>query len=181
MLDPLGAWVADFATLAPKLDSSWAVNFANWYYGHIVNNELTGVTTAMPPLDFQKLVFAGQLSFLGPVITGVEGAQQFADAWQTADNASIPLRVSPGDSVGAATPPTTWSVVNTAILDGSGIAGGHAVLMTLATVPQVLTGIISLFPSKFKTATETLTGSVDGLNSAVPTVGPLTVTSAPIV
>jgi hypothetical protein len=178
MLDPLGAWRADFATLPKTLDSSWAVNFANWYYGHIVNNELTGVITAQPPLDFKKGVFASALAASTPQITAAAGVAQFADAWVTADNASVDLKVASGDSVGSPSPATTWSVVSSKILDGSGISAGRSVIMTLVSAAPAIDAMSSEFPPKFKTATETLTGSVSGLNKIIPIPTPLSVSQA---
>lgn len=183
MIDDLATWKSTFEALPKVTDISWAANFANWVYDRVVNNELTGLTTASPPLLFDKGTFQTALEATVQTTDPVTGATQFANAWLTAINASTILQVVPGDSVGAATPATTWSVVSTALLNPAGIAAGYSILLSLsAAVPSELFSL-SEFPEKFRLAFLALLGDVSGLDSVPPPAGPnaLVVSLVPLI
>ena len=170
MIDPLSIWKSTFANLPQVSDSSWASNFANWVYDRVQSAELSGVMTASDPFDFKKGIFESALLVLPPTPSAAVGILGFATAWETAVVASSTLLVTSGDSLGAPSPATTWSVVSSSIVDTPSIAIGKAIILTLATMPPVPTVDLSKFPEIFRNAFLALTGSIVGMNSVVPPV-----------
>jgi len=185
MIDPEPAWLATFITIPKVSTDIWATNFANWVEPHVVSAELTGVIAASDPFTFNKAVFETALKLLGPESTAIAGIQGFADAWETAILAST-LVVSAGDSLGAPSPPTIWSVVAASIIDPPSILLGKAKILELVSSAKVPDASDSDFPKIFRAAFLLLTGTVTGLDSQLPPPAgpgpqPLVASSVPLI
>ena len=175
MIDDLATWKSTYKDLAKVADNSWALNFALWVNDRVSGKaQVTGVTTSVPEnvFVFNYTIFKTQLEALTPTTDINAGITKFADAWETAMNASLVLGVLPGDFVGASSPSTTWSVVSTALIDGASVSLGKAKIMELVNAPLASTEDDSVFPEYFRDAFLLLTGTISGLNSVPPTAGP---------
>lgn len=181
-IDPLSTWKTTLAALPKTADNSWADNFANWYADRIA-----GITTdpsALVPtgfvFTFAKPIFKTQLLALTPTPSALAGITGFANAWETALNATTVV-VAPGTFKPPSSPATIFSVVASTIIDPASIAAGKAKIIELVTAPPVDDAMNSQFPIKFRDATLLLTIIITGTNSATPTPSPLTVSNVPLV
>jgi len=183
VIDDLATWKSTYKNLAKVADNSWALNFALWVNERVTGKALlTGITATVPAsvFTFNYGVFKTQLETLTHTLDINAGITRFADAWAAAMNASLILGIVPGAFVGTSTPPTLWSVVSTATIDGASVLAGRAKIMELVNAPLAETEDDSVFPEYFRDAFLLLTGTVSGLNSVPPLAGPnpLVVTAA---
>lgn len=178
-IDPLPVWQSTLAALPAVGDTSWALNFANWYADRIV--AITTDPAALIPVGFTfpfpVALFATQLQAIAPNPSALAGITAFADAWEAAMLATIPS-VSSGSAVPPPSPPTIFSVVISTVLDPAGIAAGKAKIIELAASPPVGDALNSQFPVKFREATLLLTITVTGLDSTPTPAGPLPLVAA---
>lgn len=174
-IDSLATWKSTLVALPKVADSSWADNFASWVDARVTNKaQLTGIITPTPPFTFSMATFKSQLATLSPTTSASVAATNFANAWATAMNVSLVLTVPPGSSLGAPSPATTWSVVTTALIDVPSVLVAQNYLQAqLAIAPTVADANDSLFAQIFRNTFLLLTGSVTGMNSVPPPVGPL--------
>lgn len=181
MIDPLSTWKSTLAALPKVANTSWALNFANWYSDRIVAIEpdSTALTAAGFTFTFAVGIFATQLTALTPTASAVAGITGFANAWESAILASVAV-VPPGAFVPPSSPPTLFSAVASTIIDPSSIALGKAKLLELITAPQVDDPNSSQFPVKFREATLLLSITATGTNSITPTPTPLVAALVPL-
>lgn len=178
MIDPLSTWQSTLAALPKVADTSWALNFADWYSNRIVNiqpNQTILNTSTGFVFTFSTATFAAQLITLGPTFNQAAGIAGFANAWATAIALTIfpaTLNVSAGAFIGTSTPPTLFSAVTAVVLDPASIVAAVAKINELATAPPVSDPTMSQFSEKFRDATLLLTITVTGLNSVPPPPGP---------
>lgn len=180
-VDPLVTWKSTLATLPKVSDTSWAANFASWYADRIVNIETdpSSFTASGFVFTFAKPIFQSQLLSLTPTNNALAGITGFANAWETALNASSVI-VGPGSFQNPATPTTTFSAIISSTIDPTSIATGKAKILELVTAPPVADANDSQFPIKFREATLLLTITVIGLDSTPTPAGPLPLTVANI-
>jgi hypothetical protein len=179
-IDDLATWKSTFLDLPKVANSSWAANFANWVGDRVTNNELTNITAANIPFDFDRGVFQTQLELSVQTISALVGITQFATAWEISINASLTLNVISGDFTGGGSPAETWSTVSSATIDAASILAGKAIILTLIAEAPVDVSADSRFPEIFRNAFLALTGTVSGINSlAIPT--PLVVANTPLI
>lgn len=186
-IDGLGTWQSELANLPKVADNSWASNFSAWYA-----SRLTGITTDPSFLvptgfifTFAQGVFTGQLVTLTPTDNATTGITNFANAWETALNATTVV-VAPGTFKPPTSPTTLFSAIISTTIDTASIAAGKAKLLELVSATPVADPLDSLFPTKFREATLLLTITVIGLdNQPPPSVGPgpqpLTVSAVPLI
>ena len=185
MIDPLNVWKSTLKDL-PKVDNPiWAINFANWYGDRIQNIEPdpTKLQPAGFVFIFNRVLFASLLSALPPTPSQPAGIAMFAAAWEAAILTTVfpaTLSASSGTVVPPPSPATTFSVVNSVILDPASVAAGKAKILELASAPLTGDATESQFPVKFREATLKLTITVTGLDSTPTPAGPLPLT-APLV
>lgn len=172
-IDPEALWKQRFKGLQTDgSGASWADKMADavdqGVTGKLQVSGLTGSVT----FTFKKDIFANMLKLAVPSPSPFSGAQAIATAFQVACLSST-IVVAPGAFVGAPTPPTTFSVVISSLLDPPGIAAGYSIvfgtLTTMSAVPDAAEGIVG--PAIRKGFTM-LTVTVTGLNSVPPPVGP---------
>ena len=177
-VDALQDWKDELENLPKVSDSSWSLNFAEWYADRIVNIEADSLvldTSAGFLFTFAEATFALALSSLAPTTDPVAGITNFATAWEGAILASIVV-VSPGAFIPPSSPATIFSVVTGTVIDPPSIAAAKAKIIELSSSSPVDDPQDSEFPVKFREATLLLTITVTGLNSAptpVPLVAPL--------
>jgi len=174
-IDILSIWKSTLDALPKVTDSSWANNFSNWASQRVNNKaQLTGIITASFPFTFDQSVFKMQLELLSPTTNQATAAASFANAWATAMSTSLVLLVSSGDSLGISSPATTWSVVTTALIDAPSVIAAQAYLQSQLTIAPIVDDTNnSLFSQIFRDTFLLLTGTVTGLNSVSPPIGPL--------
>jgi hypothetical protein len=186
-IDGLGTWQSELALLPKVADTSWANNFASWYADRIIG--ITTDPTKLVPtgfvFTFAQSLFASSLLSLTPTADTTAGITGFANAWETALNATVAV-VGPGSFIPPSTPNTLFSVVTTTTIDPASIALGKAKLLELITAPPVADPLSSLFPEKFRDATLLLTITSIGLDSEpIPPGGPgpqpLTAANIPLI
>lgn len=186
-VQPLDTWKTTLAALPKVTDTSWAQNFANWYFSMI--SGISPDPAAFVPVGFvftfPTPLFASQLQTLPPVADAVAGITGFANAWETALNGTT-IVVGPGSAIPPPSPTTIFSAVFTATIDPPSIAAGKAKLLELVTAPPVANPLDSQFPIKFREATLLLTFTVTGLDSqpppsAGPGPQPLTASNIPLI
>ena len=181
-VDALSVWKTTLAALPKVADNSWADNFANWYADRIVN--ITTNPSALVPtgfvFTFAKPVFKSALLALTPTTSALAGITGFANAWESALNATTVV-VASGSFIPPSSPHTLFSAVASTIIDPASIAAGKAKIIELVSAPPVADAMNSLFPIKFRDATLLLTITVTGTNSVTPTPGPLTAPLVPLI
>lgn len=164
-MDALPVWISTFAALPVTADSSWAHNFAVWADGRVTNKmSLPGIGGAGLTFTFNKSVFEAQLVSLSSTDDATAGISAFADAWEAAIVAST-AAVAAGSYIGSPSSSTTWSVVNSTVIDPPSIAAGKSKIMELVNAPKVGTAEESEFPVKFRAAFSLLTITTSGLDS----------------
>jgi hypothetical protein len=165
MIDPLATWQTTFANLPKVADTSWAQNFADWADARVTSKmKLNGIGGPNMTFTFNKSLFAAQLIALLPTDDALAGITGFALAWEAAIIASVAATAA-GSYIGAPTPSTTWSVVNSTVIDPPSIALGKAKIIELKDAPATDNALDSEFPIKFREAFLLLTVTTDGLDS----------------
>lgn len=182
MIDVLNIWKTTLAKIPKVPDKSFGLNFAKWYFDRIKKIEpkpsvLTPVGFKFP---FPTPLFANELEKLPPVPTSLAGITGFANAWEKAIKATVPV-LQPGTVFGAPSPSTTFSAIASTVIDPASIVAGKAKLLELVTAPPVADATMSQFAVKFREATLLLTITVTGTNSDTPTPAPLTAPNVPLV
>jgi hypothetical protein len=181
-IDPLSTWQTTLDSLPKTEDSSWAKNFASWYYERIASIAASPSALAASgfKFTFAKAVFESKLLALTFTPSALAGISKFADAWESAIKATTVL-VGPGSvKQPASGPATTFSAVSGTVIDPSSIAAGKAKIITLVSAPTVKSGKDSEFAVKFREATLLLTITATGVNSSSPS-GPLVAASVPLI
>lgn len=181
MLDPASFWISEFANLPITDSNDWPDNIADLIDSLTTNKlEISGIS---PPstFTFNRNVFKAGIVSLVPNANVVPNANAFALAFANAVAAST-MFVAAGSSVGAPTPATTFSAPPVVVILPPTIAAAQAALTSsiIAAVP-VADPTMSTVPVAFRDAFLALAASVTGLNSVVPTPGPLVVPSAPLI
>lgn len=177
--DSVSVWKSEFDKL-PKVGTNVAEGMTN--LANFVDARVTNKLGLGPPITgsfaftFNKAAFVAPLLSLAPV-NNPSGLITMANAWQTAALASVMI-VSPGASVGAPTPPTTFSVV-AAVIDPASVAAAYAVLLSKLSAAKPVEKDPPL-PTYFQEAFASLKYNLSGLNSLPPPAGP-TPLSAPMV
>ena len=177
-LEPVGTWKSTLAALPSVADSSWASAFASWYSARIatISPDPSVFAAVGFVFTFNAATFQAQLLTLGPTDDPAAGASGFANAWEAAILASTAL-VAPGSALVPPSPPTTFSVVATTVIDPTSVAAGKAKLLELAAAPPVSDANNSQFPVKFREATALLSITVTGTDSTPTPAGPLPLTA----
>lgn len=170
-MDALSIWKAQWDLL--PLDgtgSAYPMNLAN-VIGDRVDGKMTTLSvTSSASFTFNRALFAAEITGMAPQVTAIAGATKISDAWKTAILAST-LTVPPGAFVGAAAPPTTFSVVSTVVVSP---AAGYASLIAGLIAAPLAGGLgQSVFPEELRKAFELLTYTITGLDSTPPPAGPL--------
>lgn len=170
-VDALAVWQTELRDLSKTEDNTWAGNFSFW------TNDRTTSKMGLLIIDqfiftFARAVFESALLPLGPTPSALIGITAFANAWETAINASTVV-VPVGASIGTPSPATTWSAVFSTIILVPSIALAKAKILELITAPVVADALNSQFPIKFREAFLLLQIQVTGLDSTPPLAGPL--------
>lgn len=171
MLEPLGVWKSEFASLGTVDIGTWAASLAS-----CVSKRTTmklGLMQISGPVQylFNQALFQARLSASLPTDSQNAAALQIASSWESAVMAS-PMLVLPGASIGAPTPPTTWSVV-AAVLDPPSVQMGKVSLVrSLSRIKAVDKGIDSQLAEALRNAFLKLSFTVTGINS-LPIPSPL--------
>lgn len=180
-LGPVSEWTDAFNNL-PLVGSgnAWAGNMANAVDGLTSSKlSLTNITGTPAQFTFGTSAFQTALESLSPTTDASQGAQNFADAWETAIQASM-MVVSPGASVGAPSPATTFSIVASTTVDAGSLSSAKSTLVsTLAAIPP--SGDANAFATAFRTAFLGLTYTTNGTNSSSPTPAPLVDANDPVI
>lgn len=138
-----------------------------------VTNKAT-LTSLQGPVvyTFAKDVFESGIEKLMDTQSGKFGITEFVEAWASAADVSVML-VSPGVSIGAPSPATTFSVISSTTLDPPSLIAAKQVFvnMLLASSPVKL-DINSNFGPSMWSAFTTLTYTVIGLDSTPSPDGP---------
>lgn len=180
-IDALQDWKDELENLPKVNDSSWALNFAEWYADRLVNIEADSSvldTSAGFVFTFAETTFALALTSLSPTTDPVAGITSFANAWESAILATTVV-VAPGAFIPPSDPATTFSAVTGTVIDPPSIAAAKAKIIELGSSSPVDDPQDSEFPVKFREATLLLTITVTGLNS-LPTPTPLVVPLVPL-
>ena len=141
---------------------------------------LQGLVGSPPQFTFQKAIMLAQMLALAPSPDPVIPATLISQAWLAAATASIMI-VSPGTAVGAAAPPTMFSVVIATIVDPPSLVLAQTALM--ADLISVMSTPVddykdSDFGPAFRRAFLSLTYTVTGLDSTPTPAGPLPLIAA---
>ena len=168
-IDPLATWQSTFAALPLVADDSWKANVSDWLDARIAGLALNGIGGPGLAFTFAKSSFQSALDPVDPALGN--GAVVLAAAFETSVLGSS-YATGTGSYIGSATPTTTWSVVNSTIVDAVSVAAGKAKVLELLSAPIVDAAIDSDFPVKMREAFLLLTISTSGLNSVVPPAGP---------
>lgn len=185
-INPLNAWKSTLAALPKVVDTSWALNFANWYNQRILS--VTPDPTVMTPSGFlfvfSAATFATNLMTMPPVMAAPAGMTAFANAWSAAIALTVfpaTLFLAPGTVYGTPSPATTFSAITSVTLNPASLVAAKAKLMELLQAVPVSDPQQSIFPEKFRDATLQLKIDVTGLNSVAPTPAPLVALGVPLV
>jgi hypothetical protein len=171
MLDPVSDWTSKFNNLPLVGDDTWAKHMAEAVDDLTTKKlEIPAVMGVPAEFTFDVLTFETELRKLGPVPTALEGATNFATAWQLAITTSI-LIVKSGAYITLPLPANTWSVVASTVIDPASIG---------AAKTQLANDILVIGPAEsaddfakaFREAFLNLTCSVVGLDSVSPPNGP---------
>ena len=183
MIDDLTTWQTTLAALPQVGDSSWAGNFAAWVDDRVSSKmSLPGI--GGPGLSFTFSVSTFETELLGLEETGDQAAamEAFADAWGLAMSAST-AAVAVNSYIEPIGPTTTWSQVDTTVIDPGSIADGKVKINELATSEPVEDAADSDFAVIFREAFLLLTITTSGLDSTPPGSGgplPLVDTERPV-
>lgn len=182
-IDALATWKTFYNAL-PLVDSGiWTTNFSNWGNNRVVNKaQVTGVTHASPPFLFAVATWKTQLDALTDTDDKTAAATAFADAWETAINASS-LTTLPGDFVNPGGDPTLiWSSISSSIIDASSITAARSQMIAdILAADDAATLDDSKIPEIIRDAFLALTCTITGQDSSTPTTLPLNVTGAALI
>ena len=172
MLDPVSTWSSTFNDLPKVANTSWALNLANAVSSLTTGKlEILTIKTIPSNFVFGIAAFKSALELLTFVDSAVEGANNFANAWEQGLLGSV-MTVLPGASVGLPpTPANTYAPTPATLIDAASIA------MAKAGLVATITGIApaenaDAFADAFRTAFLTLTCSTTGMNMVPPPSGP---------
>ena len=171
-IDALSIWKTTLENLQPVGDVSWANNFADWIDQRVTNKLIVGKKVSQSTFTFNKSVFAAQLQSLSYTEDALSGITNFANAWENAVLAST-MVVPPGTYFESSSPKTTWSTVQSTVIDPASVQIGKLVIISLSAAPVATTAQNSLFPEKFRNAFLSLTVTITGLDSQTPPNGPM--------
>lgn len=173
-INPLPIWKTEFKDIEPTVNVVQAASdLANFYSKQISGIQPSPLLTAPGfTFPFQTSLFQAGLLSLTPALDPASGAITIASAWESAILATLPV-VAPGAFVGAPTPPTTFSVVASTIIDPPSIVAGKTLIMSLLPLsPPVPDALGAQLPDVLFQATSLLTITVTGTNSVPPPGGP---------
>lgn len=177
-IESLQTWKNELENLPKVTTPVWALNFANWYADMIrgIESDPISFQAVGFSFSFPTSAFASALSALPPTTDPASGILGFASAWESAILSTM-VSVAPGSIIPPPSPPTTFSVVTSSLIDPSSILAGKAKILELVDVSVVGE---SQFPIKFREATLLLTFTVAGLDSTPSPSGPLPLTASNI-
>lgn len=181
MIDNLATWKTTFQAITGEIPG-----FSSWIDGRVTQKAgLTGIIPADPTVvfTFDKAEFQSGMEALPLSANQVTAITALGAVWESAIQTSI-LTISPGDSVGAPTPATIFSVVTSSVIDPASILVSKAALISsLIATPPVADSADSALPQAFRDAFLLLTGTAIGLDSTPTPIGPLplVVAAAPFV
>lgn len=178
MIGAIPLWRQEFS-LPPVSDISWAKNFADIVDGLVTRKSDFGVITpSMVNFTFSKPIF--MIGLLSQVPTPIPAAfaELISTTWANAVMASIVV-ASPGASIGAPSPVTTFSVVATTVIEPASVASAKALLFQdlISMVPVSFTNQSIYADALFKAFTG-ISITITGMNSIPPPTGPLPLTVA---
>lgn len=173
MLEPVSNWESTFNNLPKVSDGSWSQNFADAVDGLTTGKlEISNIKTVPASFVFGKAAFKSALDPLMPVNTAIEGATNFAGAWEAGLLAST-MTVSVGASIGIPVPPTNvYGPLSSAgspsppstLIDAPSIAAAKASLViALTAIPP--SADANAFASAFRSAFLALTCTTMGFDS----------------
>jgi hypothetical protein len=176
MIDPESAWIDHVNKLPPsKVAPAALQKLADAVDTGVSNKaELQGIVGTFA-FTFNKAVFYASLQALVPTADPASGPASFASAWGQALMASI-MVVPPGNSVGPASPPTTFSVVASTLIDPASLTLAQTYLqgqLVKAGANPVKMAEDGLIGPAIRQAFLKVTFSIIGLNSVSPPAGPL--------
>lgn len=169
MIDSLATFESTFNALEPTNDKDAGIDaFADWLDARVTGKmSLPGITGPGLTYTFDKTTFATQLKTLSKNNDKNASVDSLASFWKASLGTAL---VAAGSSVGTPSPATTWSVVNTTVIDVASQAAGENKVKELKTADD--TGD-SPMPRIIREAFLLLTITTSGLNSVSPTPGPL--------
>jgi len=182
-LESLSIWKSTFEAL-PLVDTAiWTVNFSNWLDARMTANaDLSTLTNPAQTYTFAKSTFDTELQALVLELSRSNAATNFAAAWRAAIDASTTLNVVAGASIPPGTLPFTWSVVSSAVIDAASKDAAETALRDgIIAIPNVSDITNSQLPDELRAAALTLTGTVTGLDSQIPTPQPLVAAALPFI
>lgn len=172
-MDPLSKWSDTLGNIAPSSTPIWALNLANEVDGLCSGKAGIAGITGSVTFTFNKAIFILQLMAMAATPLQPIAAQGIAMAWQTAMLASIVI-VAPGASLGPPTPPTTWSVVITSLIDPPSVMAATTIMIaTISAAQAVGIGSQSIMGPALYAGFAASTVTVTGTNSVSPPSGPL--------
>jgi hypothetical protein len=178
-IDSLATWKSTYKTdVVPTNSPTWPQVIADWMNARVTSKmSLPGIGGPGFSFTFDKSTFATQLATLTPNNDQDASMDQVASAWETAILSSTPA-TAVGSFIIPATPATTWSVVNSTIIDAASIASAKDKVKELKNLVPEEQNEDPQFPVKFYEAFLLLTVTTDGLNSVSPPAGPNPLTDA---
>jgi hypothetical protein len=173
-LEAPSVWQSTWKTAVPPAkDDSWKENLAK-YIDARLTGKLTSLALFSAPgvgaasFTFGKSAFKSALSGNSPAL--------LANAVEAGLLAST-ISVEPNAFIEPKSPATTFSVVQTSLIDPPSIALVKAAIIGVSGLPGTKDASQSQFPVKLREAFLLLTFSVVGLDSKVPPAGPLPLTA----
>jgi hypothetical protein len=170
-LEPVKTWQSTLKDVPTVDDASWTRNFAKW-----VTERSAGKLQLKPVLGpvsftFHTATFQSKLETCSPTDRADQAANQIADAWEAAVNASK-MSVMTGSFLLVPTPVTTWAAATT-VIDGGSIRSAKArLIQDLTQVPPVKDAEESQLCEAMRNAFLALTCTVTGIYLSIPP-GPL--------
>lgn len=172
-IDSEQVWKDEFKKL-PQVSSSTSDgmnNLADFVAARVAGMKIGSPITGTSSFTFNRSAFVSSLLSLAPV-QDTSGLIAIATAWQTSALAST-MFVSPGASIGAATPATTFAAVVTVVNPASVAAAYTILLSNLSSLQPVAED--PMFPVYLRNAFLMIQYTLTGLNTVVPT--PVTITA----
>lgn len=178
-LEALSVWKESFASQVKAVkDEAWKDNFPNWFASvfNAPKLSLPGLLIAVTPLpltwgkDAFKAIFS-------TMTAQSNGAVILGNAWEAGMLAST-VQVKAGDSIGVASPATTWSSVTSSVFTPASIAASKAKVLEIAGALPTKNALESQAPVIFREATLLLKVTTTGLDSTPSPAGPLPLVDA---
>lgn len=167
---PLSTWKQKFSEIKPS-DKPNGINLANWLDGLTTNQLIANGTVGDQHFTFNKGIFGNLINAAVPTPDPASAAAYISTSWATAI-ASSTYVPSPGVSVGAPTPATTFSTV-VGLIDPTSVPQAQLILLkALLSARPTDNANDSAFSKAFRDAFLSLRFTLTGLNSA-PTPVPL--------